>query len=70
MVIFSTVHPKYIGAHQQITAEEFASLVKKSGGQDGHAKLYVLTLQHLKVDGPIEPDMSCFEPLSKSRDLK
>lgn len=64
IVIFSPVHPKYIGAHQQITDEEFATLVEKSGGQEGHAKLYILTLQHLKADDPIDPDMSNFEPLS------
>ena len=45
--------------------EEFQELIDKSGGLDGHAKLYVLSMMYLKADDVIEPDVSCLEPFSE-----
>jgi len=70
LVVFSSNHPQYIGPHSQLTKEEFQQLIDKSGGLDGHAKLYVLTMKYVKMDDVIEPDVSCLEPLSESTWLR
>ncbi len=65
IVIFSTMYPEYIGPHKDITSEKFKFLVETSGGWEGHAKLYVLSLEHIRSKKNITPDYSCLEALRK-----
>ena len=65
VVIFSTEYPKYIASHQPISDEEFGSLLEKSGGSQGHVRLYVMSVNQIKTGENVTPDTSCVEPLSE-----
>lgn len=63
-VIFSTSCSHYVGPHEKLTPAQFIELLEKSGGSQGHAKLYLLPYKQLNQT-QILPDTTCFTPLSE-----
>lgn len=63
-VIFSTACSHYIGPHENLSQTQLVELLDKSGGSEGHAKLYLLPLNQLQ-QADIPPDSTCFTALSE-----
>ena len=63
-VIFSTSCSHCISPHENLSQAQLVELLEKSGGSEGHAKLFLLPLNQLK-QADIPPDSTCFTALSK-----
>lgn len=63
-VIFSTSCVHYISPHENFSQPQLVELLDKSGGSEGHAKLYLLPLNQL-MQAEIPPDSTCFTALSE-----
>ena len=63
-VIFSTSSSHYISPHENILQPQLVEFLDRSGGSEGHAKLYLLPLSQLQQED-VTPDSTCFTALSK-----
>ena len=69
-VIFSTSCFHYIGpTDENLSQTQLIELLNKSGGSEGHAKLFLLPLNQLQQTGVSHPDSTCFTALSEFFDL-
>ncbi len=63
-LIFSTAYSHCVAPHENISHDQFLELLDKSGGSEGHAKLYLLPILQMKQTH-VAPDTTCFTPLSE-----
>lgn len=63
-IIFSTSCSHYISPYENLSQTQLVELLDKSGGTEGHAKLYLLPLNQLQ-QAEVAPDSTCFTALSK-----